>query len=79
MTGRKWTTVDQEVWLRKQFPTFLQADAGAMRRKFFADVFTEWQKKWPDPDPTEEELKAAGDSLKAAGATKRQAKDKVCT
>jgi hypothetical protein len=79
MTGRKWTTLPQEAWLKNQFPTFLQSDAGAMKKKFFTEVYIAWQKKWPDPVPTEEELKASGDDLMAAMAAKRQAKDKVRT
>jgi hypothetical protein len=79
MTGREWTTEPQEAWLKKQFPAFLQADSAAMRKKFFLEIYTAWQKKWPDPLPTTEELTAAGDNLMAATAAKRKAKDKVST
>ena len=77
MTGRKWTTEVQEAWLRKQLPMFLQADSMATRKRFFIDVCTAWQGKWPDPEPTGEELAKAGGDLTAAMATKRQKKDKV--
>ncbi|KIJ91103.1 hypothetical protein K443DRAFT_126330 [Laccaria amethystina LaAM-08-1] len=76
MTGRKWTEPAQEVWLRKRFPAFLQADSTPLRKKFLSDVYLEWQKEYPDPEPTTAELAAAGGSLEAAVAAKRKAKDK---
>ena len=76
MTGRKWTTDLQEGWLKKQFASFIQADSAAMRKKFFAEVFIAWQKKWPDPAPTDEEVTAGGE-LTAVAAAKRKAKDKA--
>ena len=63
--------------MKKQFPSFIQADSAPMRKKFFAEVFTAWQKKWPDPAPTNEEVTAAGNELLAAAAAKRKAKDKA--
>jgi hypothetical protein len=77
MTGRKWTEPAQEAWLKKKFPAFLQADSTATRKKFFSDVFLEWQTVYPDPEPTTAELTAAGGSHEAAAAAKRRAKDKV--
>jgi len=48
-----------------------------MRRRFLVNVCLAWQEKWPDPEPTGEELAKAGGDLMAAVATKRQKKDKV--
>ena len=77
MTGRKWTQPAQEAWLKKKLPAFLQADSTALRKKFLSDFYLEWQKEYPDPEPTTAELAAAGDSLEAAVAAKRKARDKV--
>jgi len=77
MTGRKWTSEPQEVWLKKQFPMFMQADTPQMKKKFLVDIYTAWQTKWPNPAPTNGELTAAGNDLTAAMAVKRAAKDKV--
>lgn len=76
---RKWTTEPQEAWLKKQFPVFLQADTPAMKKKFLTEVYTAWQKKWPDPAPTRDELTVVDDDLMAATGAKRRAKDKVST
>lgn len=76
MTGRKWTEPAQEAWLKKKFPAFLQADSTALRKQFLSDVYLEWQKEFPDAEPTTEELAAAG-GLEAAVAAKRKVRDKV--
>ena len=72
MTSRKWTNIAQEAWLKLKFPRFLQADSTVTRKKFFMDVCIEWQKKWPDPEPTQAELAA-----EAAMHNKQKLKDKV--
>jgi hypothetical protein len=79
MTGRKWTTNAQEAWLRKELPMFLQVDSTQMRKRFFDDICIAWQGKWPDTEPTAEELAKVGGDLTEAVATKRQKKDKVST
>jgi len=56
---------------------FLQADSTPTRKTFFANICIAWQGKWPDPEPTAEELVKADGDLMAAVATKRQKKDKV--
>jgi hypothetical protein len=77
MTGRKWTDAAQEAWLKLKFPAFLQADSTSTRKKFFGDVCVEWQKKWPDPEPTASELAGASGNREAAMTQKRKMKDKV--
>jgi hypothetical protein len=77
MTGKKWTELAQEAWLKKQFPVFIQADSTSTRRAFYKNVCIEWQQKWPDPEPTTIELRAAGGDHEAAKIKKRNASDKV--
>ena len=77
MTGKKWTEPEQETWLKKQSPVFLQADSTLLRKVFFKNVCSEWQQKWPDPEPTMFELRAAGGDHEAAKNKKRHANDKV--
>lgn len=60
MTCRKWTTTDQEEWLKSQLAEFSDAQVNKMTSKFFPAVLKEWRKSWPTPDPTPEEITKAG-------------------
>ena len=79
MPGRKWSDLEQEAWLKKQFPAFIQAEASSRRRQFFVDICAAWQAAFPDPEPSDDLLEAAGGDRKAAVTAKRKAKDKVST
>jgi hypothetical protein len=65
MTRRKWTTADQEEWLKSRLAGFSDAQVNKTTKEFFPVVFKEWRKPWPTPDPTPEEITEAGNIEKA--------------
>jgi hypothetical protein len=66
MTRRKWTTPDQEEWLKSRIAGFSDVQVNKTTSKdFFPVVFKEWRKPWPTPDPTPEEITDAGNIEKA--------------
>lgn len=75
-----WTTVEQYEWLAARIPSFLDAqkklDNKARSKNslkaFFAPIQTEWEKKWPYPNPTPGELKDAGNNIEVAKARVRK-------
>jgi hypothetical protein len=67
MTRRKWTTSNQEDWLKSRLAGFSDAQANKTTSKeFFPLVFKEWRNLWPTPDPTPEDVTIAGTAEKAA-------------
>jgi hypothetical protein len=57
MTRRKWTTTNQEEWLKSRLAGFSDAQANKTTTKeFFPTIFKEWRSAWPTPDPTPEEI-----------------------
>ena len=66
MTRQKWTTTDQEEWLKARLARFSDAQANKTTSKdFFPAIFREWRSEWPTPDPTPEETTQAGNVEKA--------------
>jgi len=77
MTRQKWTTKDQEAWLTKRKPAFLEAKQNKTTAKeFFPLVVQEFRDKWPVPPVTQEEIADAG-SLELAIRVKKDIYDKV--
>ena len=66
MTRHKWTTPDQEDWLKSHLAGFGDAQVNKTTSKdFFSVIFKEWRKAWPTPDPTPEEITESGNMEKA--------------
>ena len=60
MTHRKWTSDDQEEWLKAWLSLFTEAQANkTTTSKFFPQTLTEWRKAWPVPEPTGDEIAQA--------------------
>lgn len=67
MGRNKWTTDDQEEWLKSRLAGFGDAQANKTTTKnFFPAVIKEWTKQWPTPDPSPKEITEAGNIEKAA-------------
>ena len=65
MTRMKWTSTDQEEWLKSWIAGFSDAQADKTTSKvFFLAVFKEWRQSWA-PDPSPEEIMQAGSVEKA--------------
>ena len=66
MTCHKWTTPDQEDFLKSHLAGFSDAQVNKMTSKeFFPVIYKEWRKAWPTPDLTPEEITEAGNIEKA--------------
>ena len=77
MARRKWTTTDQEDWLKSHLAGFSDAQVNKTTSKeFFPAVLKDWRKAWPTPVPTPEEITQAG-SLEKATHKKRSDEDAV--
>jgi hypothetical protein len=73
MTRRKWTTTDQEEWLKSYLAGFSDAQANKTTSKeFYPAILKEWRKAWPTPDPTLEEITQAGNAEKATQKKKAE-------
>ena len=68
MTRRKWTSDEQEDWLKAWLSSFMEAQAKrTTTSEFFPKTLAEWRKAWPVPEPTADELAKANnveDALK---------------
>ena len=74
MTWQKWTTTEQEDWLKGQIAAFIETQVNKTTASaFFPETLKDWRKAWPTPEPTPEEaatLKIPGEVTK-----KKRAKD----
>jgi hypothetical protein len=78
MTRRKWTTDNQEEWLKSHLARFSDAQANKTTTKeFFPEILKEWREAWPCPEPTPEEIAQAGTAEKAT-QKKRSNENTVC-
>jgi hypothetical protein len=79
MTRQKWTTPEQEAWLEKRKPAFLQANQKKSAGKdFFPDVTKAFREQWPVAPATQQEINDAG-SIELAMKVKQGKYDKVCS
>jgi len=60
MTRKKWTTNDQEAWLKSRSSAFAAAESDNTRKAFFQGILKEWVDAYPNPDPTPEQVQKAG-------------------
>ena len=65
MTCKKWTTNDQEMWLKAHCDDFAKAEAINNTKSFFNEVNNAWHKKWPNPEPTNDDISKAGNCKQA--------------
>lgn len=75
MTRRKWTTPNQEEWLKSHLADFSNAQANRTTSEFFAPIFKEWRNAWPTPDPTPDDIRQSGNVEKATH--KKRAEEEV--
>jgi hypothetical protein len=73
MTRRKWTTPEQEEWMKSRLAGFCNAQVNKTTSKdFFPIVFKEWRRTWATPDPTPEEISEVGSVKKATQKKKKE-------
>ena len=78
MTRCKWTSGDQEEWLKSHIPRFSDAQVNKTTTKeIFPEILKEWREAWPCPGPTPEEIAQAG-SVEKATQKKRSEENAVC-
>lgn len=77
MTRQKWTTANQEEWLKSHISKFSDAQVNKTTTKeFFPELLKEWRDAWPCPGPTPEEIAQAG-SIEKATQKKRSKESTV--
>ena len=78
MDRRKWTTTEQEEWLRSHLAGYSDArDAqdDDTSKELLSVILEEWRNKWPTPSPSLDEIVQAGTVEKAL--QKKKAKENV--
>lgn len=60
----KWTTNEQEEWLKDRCEAFKEAEEKDTRKSFYKQTYAAWLIKWPNPEP---------DAMESANATSREA------
>jgi hypothetical protein len=69
MARHKWTTDEQEAWLIKDFMEFelatLNLNDTRNLKQFHKKNYSSWFEKFPNPEPTQEKMVAAGSREKA--------------
>jgi len=65
MTRKKWTTPEQEDWLKAHCKGFAEAEETNATRTFYQTIVSSWLEKWPNPAPTETEIQEAGELQQA--------------
>ncbi|KAM6489977.1 hypothetical protein JOM56_014556 [Amanita muscaria] len=74
MTRKKWTTPEQETWLKARCAGFAEAEANDTRKAFFDGVIDAWREAWPLPNITPEEIQDAGGEKQAIDSQEKSHK-----
>ena len=64
MPRHKWTTEEQEDWLKDRCDAFKEAEREDTRKSFYKETYAAWLNKWPNPKPSTKQI---------ADATSREA------
>jgi len=76
MTRKKWTSKEQEAWLKARCKAFAEAEINDTTKAFYQDTLDRWLEVWPNPEPTPAEIQAAG-GLESAVKAKAKWQDNV--
>jgi hypothetical protein len=52
MPRHKWTTEEQEDWLKDRCDAFKEAEKNDTRKSFYKETYAAWLFKWPNPEPS---------------------------
>lgn len=77
MTKRQWTTPEQFDWLQPLLVDFVDARHKKRTAHWLNETWAKWEKKWPVPQPTAEEITQAGGDIAKAFDTKKKALESV--
>jgi len=76
--GVKWTTTEQENWLKQRLQLFKDTQTTkTTASQFFPEVHKEWRKSWPVQPPTVDDIAKAGGNVEKATVDKRKAVEDV--
>lgn len=64
MPRHKWTTEEQEDWLKDRCDAFKEAENNGTRKSFYKETYAAWLLKWQNPEPSAKQI---------ADATSREA------
>ena len=71
MARKHWTTPNQRKWLEALLPVFVEAQEKGTVKAFYPQVYEDWEKEFPYPEPTDAETQKAGSIEQAKRAQKR--------
>lgn len=78
MTRAPWTTPQQMQWLEARLPGFIDAQQKKTTATvFFPDIQKAWQKAFPTPEPTDEDIEKADGNRDVAVAKNRKFWERV--
>lgn len=69
MTRRSWSTREQHDWLIARTAAFIQAREKGTLPVWHAELFQSWFDQFPEPPPTEEQIREAKGDTEAAKTT----------
>ena len=56
MPRHKWTTEEQEDWLKDCCDAFKEAEKNDTRKSFYQETYAAWLFKWPNPEPSAKQI-----------------------
>jgi len=56
MPRHKWTTEEQEDWLKDRCDAFKEAEKNDTRKSFYQETYAAWLFKWPNPEPSAKQI-----------------------
>jgi hypothetical protein len=67
MPRNKWTSEEQEDWLKDRYDAFRKAEENDTRKSFYKETYSAWLAKWPNPEPSAKQI---ADATSREGAIK---------
>lgn len=74
---QSWATPEQLEWLRAQKDRFLKARETGTLETWYTTMYQAWFDRYPESEPSSEEVKAAGGDASKAAETRRAGREKV--
>ncbi|KAH9885583.1 hypothetical protein C8Q73DRAFT_617450, partial [Cubamyces lactineus] len=71
-----WATDEQAKWLKGKLPEFVQSQRKNRVDKFFEVAYSEWFRRFPLEEPTEEEVQKRGGNQEKARSKKTKLQHK---
>ncbi|KAI0669041.1 hypothetical protein C8Q78DRAFT_993146 [Trametes maxima] len=73
----KWTTPEQEAWLKKRIPAFIEAQDDQKTQEFFLIATFEWEQCFDPEEPSEKEIVEADGNVERVVSVKKKKQRQV--